>query len=64
MNDQKTAPRLLSTSSSKKRKSIPQKIIMNNNHDITKKFHNDSTLIENDSYDQTNQQNESINEFC
>ncbi|CAF1460559.1 unnamed protein product [Adineta steineri] len=60
IDDQKITP-IPSTSSSKKRKSVPQKIVTNNNN-ITKKFHPNSTIIENDNNDEINQTtNESTN---
>ncbi|CAF3657842.1 unnamed protein product [Rotaria socialis] len=62
IDDQKIAPvSSSSSSSSKKRKSVPQKIVTTNNNS-TKRFHNDSTIIENDSNDELNQKaNESTN---
>ncbi|CAF3504480.1 unnamed protein product [Rotaria sordida] len=54
IDDQKITP-ISSSSSSKKRKSVPQKIVTTNNNNLSKKFHNDPTIIENDSNDETNQ---------
>ncbi|CAF5223949.1 unnamed protein product, partial [Rotaria magnacalcarata] len=60
IDDHKIAP-VSSSSSSKKRKSVPQKIVTTNNNS-TKRFHNESTIIENDSNDELNQKaNQSTN---
>ncbi len=62
IDDQKLPPISSSlSSSSKKRKSVPQKIVSNSH--LTKKFHqNSSPLMENDSNDELNQTtNESTN---
>jgi hypothetical protein len=53
IDDQKIAPVSSLSSSSKKRKSVPQKIVTNTNP--SKKFHQNSTSLENDSNDETNQ---------
>ncbi len=53
IDDQKIAPVSSLSSSSKKRKSVPQKIVTNTNP--SKKSHQNSTSLENDSNDEANQ---------